>query len=80
MNIGTIGFTEIFMNSPTMWLLTACSIVSIGVMIERFIYYRRCRINVHEFFLRFRRTHKKGDDLGALIVLFIYGLATRRRG
>ncbi len=69
MNIGTIGFTELYMRSPTMWLLTVCSIVSIGVMIERFVYYRRCRINVHEFFLRFRRTHKKGDDLGALIVL-----------
>jgi biopolymer transport protein ExbB/TolQ len=69
MNIGTIGFTELYLASPTMWLLTVCSIVSIGVMIERFVYYRRCRINVHEFFLKFRRTHKKGDDLGQLIVL-----------
>jgi biopolymer transport protein ExbB/TolQ len=52
----------------TMWILVLLSIFSIGVMIERWLYYRSCRINVHDFFLRFRRGHKK-DDLGVLMVL-----------
>jgi len=70
MNIADMGFWDLVSRGgATMWLLIVCSIVSLGVMIERFVYFRRCRINVHEFFLRFRRTHKKGDDLGALIVL-----------
>ena len=70
MNIADMGFWQLVSRGgATMWLLIACSIVSLGVMIERFVYFRRCHINVHEFFLRFRRTHKKGDDLGALIVL-----------
>lgn len=53
----------------TMWILLVCSLLSIGVMINRWLYYRSCRINVQEFFLRFRRSHKRGDDLGALVVL-----------
>ncbi len=53
----------------TMWLLVLCSIVSVGVMINRFLYYHSCRINAHEFFQKFRRGHKRGEDLGALIVL-----------
>ncbi|MEK7476076.1 MAG: MotA/TolQ/ExbB proton channel family protein [Candidatus Coatesbacteria bacterium] len=70
MNIADMGFWQLVSRGGgTMWLLIACSVISLGVMLERFIYFRRCRINVHEFFLRFRRTHKKGDDLGALIVL-----------
>jgi biopolymer transport protein ExbB/TolQ len=70
MNIASMGFWELVSRGGmTMWLLIACSVVSFGVMIERFVYFRRCRINVHEFFLKFRRTHKKADDLGQLIVL-----------
>ena len=53
----------------TMWILLVCSLLSIGVMINRWLYYRSCRINVQEFFQRFRRSHKRGDDLGALVVL-----------
>ena len=70
MNIGEMSFWNLVMRGGlTMWLLIACSILSLGVMIERFIYFRRCRLDVHEFFMRFRRTHKKADDLGSLIVL-----------
>lgn len=52
----------------TLWLLVACSVLSIGVIIERALFYRSSRINAHEFFMRFRRGHKK-DDLAALMVL-----------
>jgi biopolymer transport protein ExbB len=52
----------------TIWLLIALSIVSLGIFIERWLYYRKCRIDVHDFFLKFRRGHKR-DDLGSLIVL-----------
>jgi len=70
MNIGGLGLWEVVARGgATMWLLIGCSIVSIGVMIERFLYFRSCRIDVHEFFLKFRRSHKRSDDLGALIVL-----------
>ncbi|MEK7767190.1 MAG: hypothetical protein AAB368_13235, partial [bacterium] len=52
----------------TMWVLALCSVVSLGVVLERWLYYRKCRVNVRDFFLKFRRGHKR-DDLGALIVL-----------
>ncbi len=52
----------------TIWILIVLSIVSLGVFIERWLYYRKCRIDAHEFFLKFRRGHKR-DDLGSLIVL-----------
>jgi len=52
----------------TMWLLILLSVVSIGVMIERWLYYRACRINTQDFFMRFRKGHKK-DDFAALINL-----------
>jgi biopolymer transport protein ExbB/TolQ len=51
-----------------MWLLIILSIVSIAVMIERWRYYRSCRVNTQDFFLRFRKGHKK-DDLAGLMVL-----------
>jgi len=52
----------------TMWLLIILSIVSIGVMVERWLYYRSCRVNTQDFFLRFRKGHKK-DDMAGLMVL-----------
>lgn len=52
----------------TMALLIGCSVVSLGIVVERWLYYRKCRVNVRDFFLKFRRGHKR-DDLGALIVL-----------
>jgi len=52
----------------TMWLLIILSIVSIAVMIERWRYYRSCRVNTQDFFLRFRKGHKK-DDLAGLMVM-----------
>ena len=52
----------------TMWLLIFLSIVSIAVMVERWLYYRSCRVNTQDFFLRFRKGHKK-DDLAGLMVL-----------
>lgn len=68
--VSEFGFWELLKGGDlTMWILLLCSIASIGVMINRFLYYRSCRINVHEFFQKFRRGHKRGEDLGALIVL-----------
>src|ERR1041385_2396414 len=70
MNIGGLTVMEmIARGGMVMYLLIACSVVSLGVIIERFVYFRNSRINVHEFFVRFRRGHKRGDDLGALVVL-----------
>ncbi len=52
----------------TIWILILLSILSLGVFIERLLYFRKCRIDVQEFFMKFRRGHKR-DDLGSLIVL-----------
>lgn len=63
------GVWDIIMRGGvTMWLLIILSIVSIAVMIERWRYYRSCRVNTQDFFLRFRKGHKK-DDLAGLMVL-----------
>ncbi len=68
--ISEVGFWDLLRRGDiVMWTLLLCSIVSIGVMINRWLYYRSCRINVQEFFQKFRRGHKRGDDLGSLIVL-----------
>jgi len=70
MNIGSLTMLEmIARGGMVMYILIGCSILSLGVIVERFIYFRKCRINVHEFFVRFRKSHKRNDDLGALIVL-----------
>jgi len=68
--IDQLGFWHLLKSGDfTIWILVLMSAVSIGVMINRFLYYRSCRINVQEFFQKFRRGHKRGEDLGALIVL-----------
>jgi biopolymer transport protein ExbB/TolQ len=70
MNIGSLTVLEmIARGGMVMYLLIACSVVSLGVIVERFFYFNKSRINVHEFFVRFRKGHKRSDDLGALIVL-----------
>jgi biopolymer transport protein ExbB/TolQ len=58
----------ILQGGAVMWLLILLSVISIGVMMERWLYYRSCRINVQDFFMRFRKGHKR-DDLAALINL-----------
>ena len=52
----------------TLWFLVALSIFSIGVMIERWIYYRKTRIDAQDFFVRFRKGSKK-EDLASLMAL-----------
>jgi biopolymer transport protein ExbB len=34
---------------PLMFVLFICSVVALGVVLERMIYYKRCRMNVNEF-------------------------------
>jgi biopolymer transport protein ExbB len=34
---------------PLMFVLFICSVVALGVVFERMIYYKRCRMNVNEF-------------------------------
>jgi biopolymer transport protein ExbB len=68
--INAPGFWNLLMGGDvTLWLLLLCSLLSFGVMINRWLYYRSCRLNAPEFFQKFRRTHKKADDLGSLMVL-----------
>ena len=46
----TLGlFAVMQQGGPLMWPILACSIVTAAIFTERFLYYRRCRIEVSEF-------------------------------
>lgn len=68
MRISWSVWDMVLQGGVVMWLLILLSIISIGVMVERWLYYRSCRINVQDFFMRFRKGQKK-DDLASLINL-----------
>lgn len=52
----------------TLWVLVVLSIASVGVMIERWIYFRKTRIDVQDFFVKFRKGGRK-DDLSSLMTI-----------
>src|SRR6185436_11853173 len=47
-----------------LWLLIALSIISVAIMIERALYFRRLRIDVEELVDSLRRLLVKGDFEG----------------
>ncbi len=54
---------------PVMYLLILCSIVSVGIMFERFLYYRkRSRISRSAFMDSLKRELIKGDQRKALAI------------
>jgi biopolymer transport protein ExbB len=60
---------EIFIKGGViMWLILACSVVALSVVIDRFIVIRRANINVPAFMVRLRGLIKKRDIHGAVSV------------
>jgi biopolymer transport protein ExbB len=60
---------EIFIKGGViMWMILACSVLALSVVIDRFIVIRRAKINVPAFMVRLRGLIKKGDISGAVSV------------
>ncbi len=51
-----------------MWMILACSVLALSVVIDRFIVIRRAKINVPAFMVRLRGLIKKKDISGAVSV------------
>ncbi len=51
-----------------MWFILACSVIGLGVAIDRFLVIRRAKINVPAFLVRLRGLIKKKDISGAVSV------------
>jgi biopolymer transport protein ExbB len=51
-----------------MWLILACSVIGLAVVIDRFLFLRKAKINVPAFMVRLRGLIKKKDISGAVSV------------
>ena len=51
-----------------MWLILACSVLGLSVVIDRFLVLRKAMINVPSFMVRLRGLIKKKDISGAVSV------------
>jgi len=64
-----MNFFEIFLKGGiVMWLILASSVVGLGVVIDRFLFLRKAKINVPAFMVRLRGLIKKKDISGAVSV------------
>ncbi len=64
-----MNFFEIFLKGGVvMWLILASSILALSVVIDRFLFLRKAKINVPAFMVRLRGLIKKKDISGAVSV------------
>ena len=64
-----MNFFEIFLKGGyVMWLILACSVLGLSVVIDRFIVLRKAKINVPAFMIRLRGLIKKKDISRAVSV------------
>ena len=64
-----MNFFEIFLKGGyVMWLILACSVLGLSVVIDRFLVLRKAKINVPAFMVRLRGLIKKKDISGAVSV------------
>jgi biopolymer transport protein ExbB len=64
-----MNFFEIFLKGGyVMWLILACSVLGLSVVIDRFLVLRKAKINVPAFMVRLRGLIKKKDINGAVSV------------
>lgn len=52
MDLGNLDFFEIFKHSFTLMILLFCSILAVAFMIERFLFYRRAKVDSTRFLSR----------------------------
>jgi biopolymer transport protein ExbB/TolQ len=67
--VQTLLGLPIFRSEWVLWLLLALSVISVGVMVERWFFYRRRRIDVDAVRAEFGKHLDKGDMAGAAKVL-----------
>ena len=64
-----MNFFEIFLKGGyIMWLILACSVLGLSVVIDRFLVLRKAKINVPAFMIRLRGLIKKKDISRAVSV------------
>ena len=64
-----MGLYEIFVKGGViMWMILACSVLALSVVIDRFFVIRKAKINVPAFMVRLRGLIKKQDISGAVSV------------
>ena len=64
-----MNFFEIFLKGGVvMWLILACSVLGLSVVIDRFLVLRKAKINVPAFMVRLRGLIKKKDISSAVSV------------
>jgi biopolymer transport protein ExbB len=64
-----MNFFEIFLKGGVvMWLILACSVIGLSVVIDRFLVLRKAKINVPAFMVRLRGLIKKKDISRAVSV------------
>lgn len=64
-----MNFFEIFLKGGVvMWLILACSVLGLSVVIDRFLFLRKAKINVPAFLVRLRMLIKKKDISRAVSV------------
>ena len=64
-----MNFIDIFLKGGIiMWLILASSVVGLSVVIDRFLFLRKAKINVPAFMVRLRGLIKKKDISGAVSV------------
>lgn len=64
-----MNFFEIFLKGGyVMWLILACSVLGLSVVIDRFLVLRKAKINVPAFMIRLRGLIKKKDISRAVSV------------
>ncbi len=54
MDLGNLDFVEIFKSSFTLMILSVCSILAVAFMVERFLFYRRARVDSTRFLSRIK--------------------------
>ncbi len=54
MDLGNLDFIEIFRSSFTLMVLLVCSILAVAFMIERFLFYRRAKVDSTRFLSRIK--------------------------
>ncbi len=54
MDLGNLDFIEIFRSSFTLMILLVCSILAVAFMVERFLFYRRAKVDSTRFLSRIK--------------------------
>lgn len=88
--IDTLLGLPIFQAEWVLWLLIGLSVASVAVMVERFVFYRRHRVNIDKVRAQFAEKLDQGDFDGAASYLkefdsletnvVLYGLKDHARG